>query len=143
MIQPLFVRRRLELFFAAHTLLFGLWLLRPVASMDGPGLTAAVAMLPEDKWGSLLFFNGLCHALALLVNGHRWWSPLIRWFAAMTTMMVYAWLSACIYIANPESTGVANYALLSIGAGLCLWSAWQDARIAVRIKYVTGQPNHA
>lgn len=143
MTGPLFVRRKLEFFFAAHTLMFGGWLLMPFDSMDSPGLAAAVAMFPEAQWGSLLFFNGLCHALALLVNGHRWWSPLVRWFAAMTTMMVYAWLSACIFMANPQSTGVANYALLSFGAGLCLWPAWQDARLAVRIKYVAGQPDYA
>lgn len=141
--QTLFARRKLELFLSGYTLCFGLWLVLPFASMDAPGFRLLLEQSSEEQWGALFFFNGLSHALALLVNGHRWWSPLIRWFAAMTSMLVYGSMAYLFWLVNPHTTAVANYGLLSTGAGLCLFTAWQDARLALRIEYATRRTHHA
>lgn len=130
-----YARRKLELFLAGYTLSFGLWLMMPFESMDSPGFRLITIIASEHQWGALFFFNGLSHVLALLVNGHRWWSPLIRWFAAMVSMLVYASMSYLFAIIDPYTTAVANYALLSFGAGMCLVTAWQDARTAQRMRH--------
>ena len=140
----LFARRKLELFLSGYTLCFGLWLTLPFHSMDAPGFRLIVEQASEEQWGALFFFNGLSHTLALLLNGHRWWSPFIRWFAAMTTMLVYGSMSYLFWLVDPHTTAVANYGLLSVGAGLCLFTAWLDARTAMRIRYaVVSVANHA
>lgn len=130
----LFARRRLEIFFAGQTLVYGLWLMLPFDAMNSRGFDVALQSLPEHQWGSLFFFNGLCHLLALLVNGHRWWSPFVRWFAAMVSMLVYASLSACFAAVDWRSTAVINYAILSVGGMMCLWTAWRDALTALRVR---------
>lgn len=138
----LFARRKLELFLAGYTLIFGLWLSLPFGSMDTPSFRLIVERVSESQWGALFFFNGLSHALALLVNGHRWWSPLIRWFAAMVSMMVYGTMAYLFWLVDPHTTAVANYGLLSLGAGLCLITAWLDARTAMRIEYAVASVSH-
>lgn len=132
--QSVFQRRRLEIFFAAQTTLFGMWLMLPFVSMAGPSFAMVLTLAPERDWGLLFFFNGCSHALALLVNGRRWWSPFVRWFAAMVTMLAYAALSVCFAQIVPTSTAVANYGLFVIGAGMCMFTAWQDARLAMRLR---------
>lgn len=132
----LFTRRRLEVFFAGQTLAIGLWLALPFDAMQGPAYQAVTAALHESRWGALFFFNGLCHILALLVNGHRWWSPLIRLFAAGTSVLAYGVLSGCFAFQDWQSTAVINYAAQSVGAGMCMFFAWHDARLALRLRYV-------
>ncbi len=130
----LFARRRLEIFFAGQTLVYGLWLMLPFDAMSSPDFAVVVTSVPEHQWGTLFFFNGLCHLLALLVNGHRWWSPFIRWFAALTSMLVYASLALCFAAVDWRTTAVVNYAILSVGGGMCLWTAWRDALTALRVR---------
>lgn len=135
MTEPsIFARRRLEIFFAGQTLLYGLWLMLPFEAMTSPGFMIVVQAIPEHQWGTLFFFNGLCHLLALLVNGHRWWSPFIRWFASMVSMLVYASLAACFAAVDWKTTAVINYAILSAGGAMCLWTAWRDALTALRVR---------
>ena len=64
MTGTLFHRRKLEIFFAGQTLAFGLWLMMPFDAMTAPGFRYVVEAIPEHQWGSLFFFNGLCHMLA-------------------------------------------------------------------------------
>ena len=135
-----FERRRLEVFFAMMTAWFGLWLLRPVVTMDTPGLQHLVATVPEAGWGGLFLTNGLAHCAWLAVNGARWWSPLVRFWAAFGSACLYAIWSFGIFTYDPHGTGVYTYAALSAGSAACCVFAWRDSISAVRIhRVVTAQ----
>lgn len=131
-----FLRRKMELFLAVYTLVYGLWLMRSAHSMDGPGFRLIVHIASEQQWGALFFFNGLSHILALLVNGKRWlFSSLVRWFATLTSASVYAAMAYLFWLVDPDTTAVPNYGLLSLGACACMITVWLDARTYQRINY--------
>ena len=135
--HSLYTKRRLEIFFSGQTLVYGAWLLLPFPSMEITTFASVTKFLSEPRWGWLFFFNGLSHLLTRILNGRRWWSPLIRWFASMTSMLLYASLSFLIAEVNWHSTAVIQYAILSAGAAMCLYSAWKDAQLAMRLRLVT------
>lgn len=126
-------RRKLEVFFAALTAGFGLWLLFPSIAMDSPALIHARDMASEGAWGGMFLSNGLAHCVWLAVNGARWWSPIVRFGAAFGSGSLY--LIWCVSIAayDPVSTGVYTYGALSVGAWACCVFAWRDALSAVRM----------
>ena len=126
-IRTVFDRRRLEVFLALTTFGFGLFLAVPFDSMAGLGYASLRAVAPEWVWAGIFIFNGLSHGLWLLVNGSQWWSPMMRWFAALFSALVYAlWAAGFAYI-NPASTAVYTYSALSIGAWICCVYAYRDA----------------
>jgi len=129
-------RRRLEVFFAMMTAGFGLWLLRPVVTMDTPGLQRLVETVPEAGWGGLFLTNGLAHCAWLAVNGARWWSPIVRYFAALVSAILYATWAGAFFAYNPSSTAVFTYSALSTGAVFCCVFAWRDALTAMRLRRV-------
>lgn len=133
--RELFETRRLEVFLAGTSTVLGAWLVLPFDSMATAAFTQVLNAAPEMTWGWLFFFNGLSHILALIINGRRWWSPIIRWCAALTAAGVYAGFALGFAAENYATTGVPVYACLSGGAMICLVFAWKDARLALRIKY--------
>ena len=121
-----FERRKLEVFLATLTAGFGVWLLFPSVAMRSPGLQPALAMMGEESWGALFLTNGLAHCAWLIVNGARWWSPIIRFWAAFGSASLYLIWAASISSHDPASTGVFTYATLSAGAVACWW--WGPVR---------------
>jgi hypothetical protein len=131
-----FERRKLEVFFACVTAGFGLWLLFPGAAMRSPGLSHALGLFSEPGWGGLFLSNGLAHCAWLAVNGKRWWSAIIRFWAAFGSGSLYLIWCASIAAYDAGATGVFTYGALSVGAWACCVFAWRDALTAMRVHRV-------
>lgn len=128
-----FERRKLEVFFAMATTCFGGWLLFPAVAMAGPPYGPMLEVASEAAWGGLFVTNGLAHCAWLAVNGARWWSPLVRFWAAFGSASLYLMWAVGFAAYSPASTGVYTYAALSAGAAACCVFAWRDALSAVRV----------
>lgn len=126
-------RRKLEVFFAMTTAGFGLWLLFPSEAMRSPALQHVLHMASEASWGGLFLTNGVANCAWLAVNGARWWSPIVRFWAAFGSGSLYLIWAASIAAFDPASTGVFTYSALSVGAFACCVFAWRDAISAVRV----------
>lgn len=135
MAHDLFERRRLEVFLAFATLGFGMFLLLPMESMAAPSFRVITASVHEGLWGLAFLINGAAHVAALMVNGSRWWSPLFRFWAALYSVFLYAFLAAGFWLANPASTAVFTYGALACGSGIAVYWAWRDALKAVRVRH--------
>lgn len=133
---PTHERRRLEMFLAMATSGFGLWLLFPSDAMHSPSLVHAKHMASEAAWGGMFLTNGLAHCVWLAVNGARWWSPIVRFWAAFGSASLYLIWAAGIAAYDPASTGVFTYTALCAGAGACCVFAWRDAISATRLHRV-------
>jgi hypothetical protein len=133
-IFPTAERRRLEVFFAMTTAGFGMFLLLPLASLAAPSAEHLAGMASERAWGGLFLSNGAMHCVWLAVNGARWWSGILRYFAAMGSAILYATWAAGFYAYNPASTAVFTYSALAIGALFCCAFAWRDTLTAVRLR---------
>lgn len=131
-----FERRKLEVFFAMLTAGFGVWLLFPSEAMWSPALVHAKGMASEAAWGGLFLSNGFAHCVWLAVNGARWWSPIVRYFAALVSAILYATWAGAFFAYNPSSTAVFTYSALSTGAVFCCVFAWRDALTAMRLRRV-------
>lgn len=129
-----FERRKLELFLALNTFGFGAWLLFSADAMAGPPYRHLLALASEPRWGGMFLTNGLAHCLWLAVNGARWWSPIVRFWAAFFSGCLYLVWSAAFAAYDPASTAVYTYAALSVGAFACCVFAWRDALTAVRLR---------
>lgn len=136
MTRDMFERRRLEVFFAMTTAGFGMFLLLPMDSLSVPAARELAAVAPESGWGGMFLMNGLMHCVWLAVNGARWWSPIVRYFAAVGSAILYATWAAAFYAYNPASTGVFTYSALAAGAVFCCVFAWNDALSAMRLRRV-------
>lgn len=128
-----FERRKLEVFFALLTTGFGVWLLFPSTAMGSPALVHALDMASEAAWAGMFLTNGLMHCSWLAVNGSRWWSPLVRFWAAFGSGGLYLTWSVSIASYDPAATGVFTYGGLSVGAWVCCVFAWRDALTAMRV----------
>lgn len=137
MTSDLFERRRLEVFLATATGGFGMFLLLPMHSMATPAFRYITADIAEPAWGLVFLLNGTAHGLALAVNGSRWWSPLIRCWAALYSMVLYAVLAIGFWAFSPATTAVWTYGCLSFGSSIALFGAWRDAVKAVRVRHAT------
>lgn len=126
-------RRKLEVFFAMLTTGFGAWLLFPAQAMDAPAFTHVRGMADELAWGGLFLSNGMMHCTWLAVNGARWWSPILRFWAAFGSASLYLIWAASIAAYDPSSTGVYTYSALAVGAIACCVFAWRDALSAMRM----------
>ena len=128
-----FERRKLEVFLAMATTGFGGWLLFASDAMAGPAYAPILDMASEAAWGGLFLTNGLAHCAWLAVNGARWWSPILRFWAAFGSACLYLIWAAGFAASSPASTGVYTYAALAVGAAACCVFAWRDALSAVRM----------
>jgi hypothetical protein len=128
-------RRRLEVFLAVATGGFGMFLMLPMESMGPPAFDFIKAGVAEPAWGLAFALNGAAHGFALAVNGSRWWSPLVRCWAALYSMVLYAIFTAGFYAYSPATTAVWTYGVLSFGSGIAAYWSWRDALAAVRVRY--------
>lgn len=133
----LFERRRLEVFLATATGGFGMFLMLPMVSMGTDAFRYITADVGEAAWGLAFLLNGTAHGFALGVNGSRWWSPLIRCWASLYSLILYAVLAIGFWAASPTTTAVWTYGCLSFGSGIAVFWAWRDAVKAVRVHHAT------
>jgi hypothetical protein len=133
-IPDLFERRKLEVFLSMTTGGFGLFLLMPAVSMGTPAFQFVTANISENAWGLVFALNGAAHGMALAVNGSRWWSPLIRCWAAVYSATLYAILTAGFMAFSFSTTAVWTYGSLSTGSAIAAYYAWRDSIKAVRIR---------
>lgn len=129
-------RRKLEVFFAMLTAGFGMFLLLPMQSMSGYPFVHLRYLAPEEAWGFLFLTNGVMHCTWLAVNGARWWSPIVRYFSALGSAILYGTWAGAFYTYSPTSTAVFTYSALSAGAVFCCVFAWRDALTAMRLRRV-------
>lgn len=128
-----FERRKLEVFFSCLTAGFGLWLLFPSTAMRSPALMHLTDMASEAAWGGMFLSNGIAHCAWLGVNGARWWSPIVRFWAAFGSAGLYLIWCAGFAAYDAAGTGVYTYGGLSVGAAVCCVFAWRDALTAMRM----------
>lgn len=126
-------RRKLEVFLACLTTGFGLWLLFPSTAMRSAALVHLTGMAEELWWGAMFLSNGVMHCAWLAVNGARWWSPIVRFWAAFGSASLYLIWCAGFATYDPTATGVYTYGGLAIGAAWCCVFAWRDALSALRM----------
>ena len=133
-IRGLFETRRLEVFLASSTTLFGAWLLMPWDAMATSTFDMILSAAPEKVWGLVFLLNGLGHMFALAINGRRWWTPFARWIASLISGLVY--LAFCIgfILQSWETTAVPVYFSMACGFVICLYFAWRDARLALEVR---------
>lgn len=131
-----FERRKLEIFFACLTTGFGIWLLFPSTAMGSPALVHLAGMMDERWWGALFLTNGLAHCAWLGVNGKRWWSPIVRFWAAFGSAGLYLMWCAGFATYDPGATGVYTYGALAVGSAWCCVFAWKDTLTAMRTQRV-------
>jgi hypothetical protein len=141
MVKDLFERRKLEAFLAASTGGFGLFLLLPADSMSSAAFAFVTADISEPAWGLAFAMNGAAHSFALAVNGSRWWSPLVRCWAAVYSAILYAILTAGFMAYSLTSTAVWTYGCLSFGSVIAAAYAWRDSLKAVKVRYALA--NHS
>lgn len=134
--RNIFERRKLEVFLAATTGGFGLFLLLPMSSMGTPAFTYVTADVSEPAWGLAFALNGAAHGFALAVNGSRWWSPLIRCWAAVYSAILYIVLMVGFAFYSPATTATWTYGSLSFGSAIAAYWAWKDSIQAVRLRSV-------
>lgn len=102
-------KRRLEWGIAITTTGFGLWLLAPMASMDSAAYLQLRAWLSEPAWGLFFLDTGGLHAIALQINGRRWWTPFARAGMLILNAFAYLFFAAGFYTVDPASTAVYIY----------------------------------
>ncbi len=138
-----FERRKLEVFFAVLTAGFGVWLLFPSVAMGSPALIHVLHIASEGWWGAMFLAIGFAHFVWLAVNGARWWSPILRFWAAFGSSSLYLSWATGIAAYSPFSTGVFTYIALSAGAGACCVFAWRDSITAMRVHRAATRTHHA
>ncbi len=136
MTPDLFERRRLEVFLSLATGGFGVFLMLPMQSMTSPAFEVLTSDIAEPTWGLAFAMNGAAHGLALAVNGSRWWSPLVRCWAALYSVMLYAIMTIGFWVYSPAITAVWTYGSLAFGSGIAVYWAWRDSIKAVRVRHV-------
>ncbi len=133
MTHSTYERRKLEVFLACLTSGFGFWLILPASSMTAAAHEHLIGMANEVAWGGMFLTNGLSHCAWLAVNGARWWSPIVRFWAAFGSASLYLIWAAAIAQYDSASTAVYTYTGLSMGAAACCVFAWRDAITSVRV----------
>lgn len=127
-IQHRFGPRMTEWFMAGHMLLFGLVLLFPVETFNGPAYAGFGAIfLSEDVLGWVMFVAGLARIGGLVVNGARKnITPQIRQISAALGCIVWSGICFAFFTSNVVSTWLAVYPLFAIGELINIHRAAHD-----------------
>lgn len=119
--------RRLEWSLSFYTVFFGTILMLPHVSMATPGYSPVLALLGERDWGMVYAITGLCHMMALHVNGRGAWTPFARLGALLVNSQVLLAMSLAFAQGNLLGTGTITYGGLAvIFCGPAIWSAALD-----------------
>ena len=127
-------KRKLEAYVSSFTLAVGIYLALPFESMDSQAYATLRDIAPEGLWAWLFISNGLSHIMWILVNGHRWWSPLARWGSCVFSALLYtAWvLGFALY--DPTTTAIVGYTWPALASIVCCVTAWRDALFSIRVR---------
>lgn len=135
-IGELYQVRHAEIFSALGCTAIGLWILLPHNSMNTTTYDELLAMASESTWGGLFLLNGMIHALALYINGYKWYTPFFRLAANVMACALYAAFVVGFFKANPATTAVPAYTVFGIlMAASCAYRAYIDAITGARRKY--------
>ena len=116
--------RRLEWSLSIFTVVFGAVLILPHVSMATPGYSPVLSMLGERDWGLVYAVTGLCHMMALHVNGRGAWTPFARLGALLVNSQVLLAMSLAFAQGNILGTGTITYGGLAvIFCGPAIWSS--------------------
>ena len=119
--------RRLEWSLSIFTVVFGAVLILPHVSMATPGYSPVLSMLGERDWGLVYAVTGLCHMMALHVNGRGAWTPFARLAALLVNSQVLLAMSLAFAQGNILGTATITYGSLAvIFCGPAIWSAALD-----------------
>lgn len=126
-IRVAFLGRLNEWAFAVVLFMWGVVLLFPMPTFDGPAYTAFRLVVGEDTLGWLLAIGGLIRLAVLFANG--FWRPMyyVRAWMALTSMMV--WLTITLGFASSGTFGtwLALYPVLTVFEGVNVFRAMIDA----------------
>lgn len=119
--------RRLEWSLSIYTVVFGAILMLPHTSMATTGYSPVLSVLGEGGWGAIYVAVGVCHMMALHVNGRGAWTPFARLAALFINSQVLLAMSLAFAHGNILGTATITYGSLAvIFCGPAIWSAALD-----------------
>ena len=123
-----FGERKIEYFYAAQTVGFGLWLSHPAGTLDSPAFAVLIRWMPEYQWALMFTITGMIHCMALFINGRAAWTPFVRLCATSTNAVAYAAFACGFAMLDPMTSAVYTYGIGYGGAALiCIYSAAKDS----------------
>lgn len=128
--------RDLEWFAAFMALAFGAILALPGSTFDsGPQWTKFAATLPEGAWACLMIALALVRMAALLINGRRRRTPLLRALCAVLGAAVWGYVAMKMYVPSLSGvqTGVGVYSVAALADVWCAWRSGRDIPVAERV----------
>ena len=126
-----FGERKIEYWYCAQTVGFGLWLSHPAGTLDSPAFHTLTRWMPEHQWALLFLLTGMLHGTALFINGRRAWTPFVRLIATAVNALTYAAFACGFAMLDPMTSAVYTYGLAFGGAALiCIFSAAKDSVLA-------------
>jgi len=135
MMRVHFKDRIFEWWLAANTTGFGLFLAMPGRSMDSTAYDHLTGWLPEWAWAGFFFWTGFAHLVALLINGRRWWTPIIRSCTTALNCAVYIFFGLGFLLIDPLSTAVYSYmVLIATAAAICFFRATVDTAAIFEVR---------
>jgi len=127
-----FKDRVFEWWLASGTAGFGWFVIMPPPSMDSPAYSQLVEWFSEAYWGFFFLATGILHLTALVINGRRWWTPIVRSFTTALNTFAYVFLAFGFFQTDPWSTAVFSYApMIGSAALICFFRAMKDTRHAI------------
>lgn len=128
--------RQAEIFAALGCIIMGLWVIAPWSSMATPAYDSLLMMASEFSWGLIFLLNGVIHALALYINGSRWWTPFFRIFACVGALTLYACFTTGFYLSSRHTTAIPAYLVWGVlMSASCTYRAYLDAVTGSRRRY--------
>jgi len=113
---------------AVQTLLWGVVLLLPPATFDGPTWVFFQSIMPENQWGWLMLFLGVARLGGLIVNGARKRvTPLIRMISAAVGFLIFVGISYSFALSGVISTWIAIYPVIAVVELVNIYRAAHDA----------------
>lgn len=132
-----FKKRLMEWWFAISTIGFGVWLALPMVSMSTGAFYDLTRILSENQWATLFFLTGLAHAIALYVNGSRWWTPFARTGMLTVNTFSYALFACGFAMTYWPTTATYTYGCMILSAAfICIYRAVKDCVHAWEVRRI-------
>lgn len=123
---PVRANRDLEWSLALTTLFLGLWLMCPELTFS-PLFARVAGWMSEDWWARALFVSGVGQFAALIINGAKHWTPMVRVVSLIPGALAYATLAYGLWLVNSMAFGVAMCLVLLAWTLTCIHRATADA----------------
>jgi len=130
-----FKDRIMEWWLAANTLLFGLFISAPPTSMSSEIFNQLLQHISEKQWAVFFMITGATHLIALIINGRRWWTPILRSITSAANTSVFILFGVGILFSTPTAAGAYIYlVMISSAAAICFYRAVKDASVAIEAR---------